>query len=138
MEERKYTKLKDEIDKPFTVTKVWGFKWQKWIEEDRKFEKNDAWFEGAQKSYDVVTNKGQMSMSNRQYTDMLMCTESQGQASVLDRTFLVKAKTVKRDDGKEVNYYNFRAVETAQKPQPPEGADTILTSEEEQSLETGW
>lgn len=88
----------------FTVEKVWGYKFKKWDDINKKMLTSDTWIEGYAKKWDIDTNKGKLDISNSQFAQMLVgCYNSKTQsASVVGRTFSVKTNG---KQGLEIRYY---------------------------------
>lgn len=99
-----YAKLKDLT--LFSVKAVLGIDWQKWNEATRKFEKQQDWFQGADKVYTLAIfvdgQEMKLSVSKSQMAQMLEGVCYMGKSDITNKEFSVK--TVTRDDGKS-NYY---------------------------------
>lgn len=100
--DKKYTKLKDLVDKDFTVEKVWGYKWKMWDNVAKSMLVSDTYVAQHRKVYDVDTDKGKMDISSTQFASMLEGVSSNGEANVVGRTFHVKSNG---KTGMEIRYY---------------------------------
>lgn len=97
-------KLKD--IQGFTVNKVFGFKWELWIEAERRYVREDKWFQGGKKKYNlgitVNGEQGYLSVSANQYANMLEAYSREGKSDIIGQSFTVKTND---KEGKDIRYY---------------------------------
>lgn len=98
--EKKYLKLKEISG--FTVEKVWGYNWQKWDENENKMIREQKYFEGARKIYDIDCKEGKLSVSSNQIGSMLADCMQDGIADLNGKSFEVKNNG---KEGMEIRYY---------------------------------
>jgi hypothetical protein len=97
-------KLKDVT--AFTVNKVFGFKWELWVEAERRYVRENNWFQGASKKYNLGVSvngvQGYLTVSNTQYANMLEAYSNEGKSDIIGRDFSVKTNG---KEGMEIRYY---------------------------------
>lgn len=88
----------------FTIEKVWGYKFKKWDEQNKKMLVSDSWMEGYSKRWDIDTDKGKLDLSNQQFAQILTaCFDNKSQiSSVAGKTFTVKTNG---KSGMDIRYF---------------------------------
>lgn len=102
MENKQWIKLKDLDGKTFIIKSVGDFRWKAWDETTGKMVESDKWQKGYQKRYPVVTDQGEMEVSQAQIKDMLEAYHQNGQSNIIDKSFTVKTNG---QTGKEIRYF---------------------------------
>lgn len=125
--ETKYVKLSELVNGTFEVQKVWGYHFEKWDDNEKKMIKQDRYFDGAKKKYNVDTDKGKLTLSDWQHNTLLGVVAYQGKADINGRIFRVKSNG---KTGMEIRYY-FDVVEDREKRQVPEAVQDILIGDDE-------
>lgn len=126
MEEQKkvYIKLSELVGDKFTISKVWGYKWKKWDDNEKKMLVSDTYEEGHSKRYNLETDRGELEVSSSQLSQMLEGVVQDGVANVNNRTFTVKSNG---KTGQEIRYW-INA--TKSEPVQPQG-DVVPTDVDE-------
>ena len=121
MEEQKksYIKLSELVGDKFTISKVWGYKWKKWDDNEKKMLVSDTYEEGHSKRYNLETDRGELEVSSSQLSQMLEGVVQDGVANVNNRTFTVKSNG---KTGQEIRYWI-----NATKSEPVQSQDTVVT-----------
>jgi len=129
MEKKQYVKMGELVDRTFTIEKVWGYQWQMWDNENKKMLKSDKWEKGYRKTYDVVTDKGQVTMSAGQLGQCLEAVSDKGLSNLIGRTIEVgsNGKT-----GIDIRYFFTALPAHAVKQQQPE--EEALSDDEEEQI----
>lgn len=109
MEDKKFEKLSNLVGETITVEKVLDFQWKMWDAANNKMLVSDNWQQGYQKRWQVVTDRGQIDMSQSQVANMLEAVSHAGQSNIIGCTFSVKSNG---KTGKEIRYF-LNAVRTA-------------------------
>lgn len=99
-EQVKYVKLKDIQE--FMIEEVKGYEWFAWDATTNTPRKSDEYFEGAQKKYNLVTDKGQLSVSESQFGQMLTGAFEGESSEPVGKTFVVKTNG---KEGMEIRYF---------------------------------
>lgn len=88
----------------FTIEKVWGYKFKKWDEQNKKMLVSDSWMEGYSKRWDIDTDKGKLDLSNQQFAQILTsCFDNKSQiSSIAGKTFTVKTNG---KSGMDIRYF---------------------------------
>lgn len=102
MEQKKFVKMSELVDKDFTVEKVWGYKWKKWDNVAKTMLTSDTYVPEHSKKYDVDTDKGKLDVSATQFGSMLEGVSRNGEANIVGKTFHVKSNG---KSGMEIRYY---------------------------------
>ena len=126
MDQKKFVRMSELVDKDFTVEKVWGYKWKKWDNVARQMLTSDTYVAEHSKKYDVDTDKGKLDVSATQFGSMLEGVSQNGEANVVGRTFHVKSNG---KTGMEIRYF-INPVRDAKPEKPVEqDEDTIDLSD---------
>ena len=116
-----YTKLSALVGETFTVERVWGYKFKKWNNEEKKMEVSDHWQEGYRKIYEVDTDKGKLDLSAGQMGQILEAVVQNGLADMNLRTIEVKSNG---KTGMDIRYYfNARPESKPEKKEETEEPD---------------
>ena len=115
-----YVKLKDLVDSTFTVNEAYGYDWLKWDAESKRMLKSDKWEQGFSKVYQLVTDKGKLSVRQGQLAQMLEATYVKGLSNIVGVTFEVKSNG---KEGMDIRYYINKTRE--QKPSEVESPDEV-------------
>ena len=118
-----FVKLSDISD--FTIEKVWGYKFKKWDDQNKKMLVSDSWMEGFSKKWDVDTDKGKLDLSNQQFAQLLTaCFDNKSQmSSVAGKSFTVKTNG---ETGMDIRYF-INLARTGVKREVVEEEDMIDT-----------
>jgi hypothetical protein len=116
----KYTKLTALIDQDFTVKEAKGYNYQFWDNANRTMKKEDKWFEGAQKKYTIITDKGELTLGPGQLANLLEAVYKNGKADINGVTFHVKSNG---KSGLDIRYF-FSVASKATLPRPSESRPT--------------
>lgn len=100
--DRKFTKLTALVDQDFTVEEAKGYHFQFWDNANRTMKKEDKWFEGAQKKYTIVTDKGELTLGPGQLANLLEAVYKNGKADINGVTFHVKSNG---KEGLDIRYF---------------------------------
>lgn len=112
--DNKYTKLKDLVDRSFTVEEAYGYQWKQWDTQAKRFVVSDSYKPDFRKIYTIKTNKGALDLGSGQLSSLLEATYSKGKADIVGKTFAVKSNG---KDGMDIRYFFNLSREEA--PQPP-------------------
>jgi hypothetical protein len=108
--DKKFIKLSDMVDDTFTVEEAYGYQWKKWDAESRKMLTSERYEQGFSKIYDIVTDKGKLSLRQGQLAQMLEAGYSKGVANIIGVTFHVKSNG---KSGMDIRYFINKAREQA-------------------------
>ena len=97
-----FVKLKDLVDDEFTIEEAYGFEWKRWDNEARRMLTSETWQEGFSKIYDLVTDKGKLSVRQGQLQQMLEGAYQKGKSDIVGKTFHVKSNG---KTGMDIRYY---------------------------------
>ena len=97
-----FIKLSNLVDDTFKVEKVWGYKWKKWDDDEKKMLVSDIYKEGYRKVYEVETNKGKLDLGSGQIGSLLEAVFKNGEANLNGVTFKVKSNG---KTGMDIRYY---------------------------------
>lgn len=102
MSDTKYIKKQDLVGAAFTIEKVWAPQWTRWDSVARTMAKSDVPAKGHSKTYNVVTNKGTVSVSANMLGQFLEAVQVDGSSSIIGATFNLgtNGKT-----GMEIRYF---------------------------------
>lgn len=109
-----FNKLSNLVDQDIQIESVMGFQWKMWDATNNKMLVSDTWQKDYQKRYQVVTDKGQLDMSQSQMANMLEGVCHAGKSDIIGCTFHVKSNG---KSGKEIRYF-LNAVKTAPQEDP--------------------
>lgn len=101
MEQVQWVNVADLVDKEFVVQDSFGFKWQKWDDNERKMLKSSEYFDGAHKVYFLKTDLGSVGISESVFNDMLNKVNHKGKSDIIDRKFKL---TTNGKEGKDKRY----------------------------------
>ena len=110
--DKQFTKLSNLVNEDITIERVDAFQWKMWDAANSKMLTSENWQKDYQKRYPIVTDKGQLEVSQTQLAGMLEAVSNAGKSDIINCTFHVKSKG---QTGKDIRYY-INAVRTA----PPE------------------
>ena len=116
-----YTKLSNLVNDQFTVTKVNGYTYKKWDNENKKMLMSDQWQEGYRKLYQVETDKGQLDMGPGQLGNLLEAVLTDGKADLNGKAFAVKSNG---KTGMDIRYF-FNPVKPAENAPKDDGLDQV-------------
>lgn len=105
-----YEKLSNLVDENITIENVLGFQWKMWDAQNNKMLVSENWQKDYQKRYQVITDKGQIDMSQSQVANMLEGVCHAGKSDIIGCTFHVKSNG---KTGKEIRYF-LNAVRTSE------------------------
>lgn len=97
-----YVKLSELVGDQFTVEKVWGYKWKKYDQDQKKMLVAKRYEPGYRKVYDVDTNKGKLNLGTGQIGSLLEVVFKDGVADLNGKTFEVKSNG---KSGMDIRYY---------------------------------
>lgn len=97
-----YTKLSNLVGDKFTIEKVWGYKWKKWDNDNKKMLVSERYEQGYRKMYEVDTDKGKMDLGSGQLGTLLETVFKDGVADLNGKTFEVKSNG---KTGMDVRYF---------------------------------
>lgn len=127
-----FTKLSALVDQEFKVLKGKGYHFQQWDNDNRTMKKDDKWFEGAQKKYEVETDKGILTLGPGQLGALLQETYKEGEANINGVTFHVKSNG---KSGMEIRYFfNVASQATLSRPTPQEDRVREVAGEVQQAM----
>lgn len=106
-----FIKMSNLVNEDITIESVLGFQWKLWDNANNKMLVSDNWQKDYQKRWQVVTDKGQVDMSQSQMANMLEGVAHAGKSDIIGCTFNVKSNG---KPGKEIRYW-INAVKTAPK-----------------------
>lgn len=104
--ENKYARLKDLVDRTFTVEKAYGYTFKKYDEVSKRFLTSETYQEGFRKIYTIDTSEGKLDLGSGQLSSLLEAVYKNGTADINNRTFSVKSNG---KTGVDIRYY-FNAV----------------------------
>lgn len=109
-----YIRLKDLVDKEFTVEEVTGWKWKKWDADNKKMLVASEYQEGYAKKYQVKTDKGMLDIGTGQMGSLLEASFDYriGGSQFNGETFQVKSNG---KSGMEIRYF-FNKVRPEENP----------------------
>lgn len=110
-----FVKLKDLVGSSFTVNEAYGYQWRKYVQNDGKWSvvTADRYEEGYSKLYDVVTDKGKLTLRQGQLQQMLEGTFSKGKSDIIGVKFDVKSNN---KEGVDIRYYINKAKDQSSTP----------------------
>jgi hypothetical protein len=97
-----YTKLSNLIGDNFTIEKIWGFRFKKWDNDNKKMLTSEKYEQGYRKLYEVDTDKGKMDLGSGQVGTLLEAVFKDGTADLNGKTFEVKSNG---KEGMEIRYF---------------------------------
>lgn len=114
MEDKKYVKMSELVDKDITIKRVGNYKFVAWDPAESKYKTDDKWFQGAQKKYPIDTDIGTVDMSANHVGSMFEGVQHAGQSTIIGATFHVKSNG---KTGVDIRYFiNPSRVAKAQDP----------------------
>jgi hypothetical protein len=132
MNEKKFTKLSELVDKEFTIEKVWGYKWKLWDNESKRMLVSETFEKGYRKIYGLNTSEGSLDVSASQLGQMLESVQKDGVSDLNGQAFSVKSNG---KTGMDIRYY-INPVRGAKKQDSDEPFPSSVTEEELNNL--GW
>lgn len=97
-----FVKLSSLVGQDILIESVLGFQFKMWDNENKKMLISDNWQQGYRKLWQVVTDKGQLDMSQSQMANMLEGVCHAGRSDIIGATFNVKSNG---KTGMEIRYY---------------------------------
>jgi len=112
--DNKYTKLSALVDQEFKIVEAKGYNYQFWDNANRTMKKEDKWFEGAQKKYTLITDKGELTVGPGQLGTLMEAVYKNGVADINNVTFHVKSNG---KSGMDIRYF-FNVASNMSLPRP--------------------
>lgn len=88
MQTTNYVKLSGVTE--FLLEEILGTEYFAWDATINKPKRSQDWFEGAQKKYNLATDKGQMSVSQGQFSQILLAAFDGNSSDPVGKTYTVK------------------------------------------------
>lgn len=127
MEQKKYTKLSELVDKDFTVEEAYGYTFKKWDADAKRMLTSEKYEQGFRKIYTIKTNEGTLDLGSGQLSSLLEAVYHKGTADINGKTFHVKSNG---KSGMDIRYY-FNAVRD---PSPSKGLGEFADELEESPI----
>lgn len=100
--DKQFVKMSALVNEDITIQSVQGFQFKFWDNTNNKMLVSDSWIKDYQKKWAVITDKGQLDVSQSQMGSMLESASHSGKADINNMTFNIKSNG---KQGMEIRYF---------------------------------